>query len=91
MVLHVHRERTDNIDLVKVANEFVEGCDTRLTQLGRRFTDVDRGNATGTAGTATAVPNIYRISSGWERLFYFVGHVKNLVGFPSHIPCLNSS
>ena len=41
MVLHVHRERTDNIDLVKVANEFVEGCDTRLKQLGR-FTDVDR-------------------------------------------------
>ena len=50
-----------------------------------------RGDATGTAGTATAVPNISQISSGLERVFYFVGHANNFVGFQSYIFCLNSS
>ena len=50
-----------------------------------------RGDATGTAGTATAVPNISQISSGLERVFYFVGHGNNFVGFQSYIFCLNSS
>ena len=50
-----------------------------------------RGDATDTAGTATAVPNISQISSGLERVFYFVGHANNFVGFQSYIFCLNSS
>ena len=30
MVLHVHKERTDSLDLVNVANEFVEGHENFL-------------------------------------------------------------
>ena len=49
-----------------------------------------RGDATGTAGTATAVPNITQISSGLERFFYFVGQTKILVGFSSYYFCFKS-
>ena len=49
-----------------------------------------RGDATGTAGTATAVPNITPISSGLERFFYFVGQKKILVGFSSYNFCFKS-
>ena len=51
---------------------------------------VDRGDAMGTAGTATAVPNITQISSGLERFFYFVGQTKILVGFSSYYFCFKS-
>ena len=49
-----------------------------------------RGDATGTADTATAVPNITQISSGLERFFYFVGQTKILVGFSSYYFCFKS-
>ena len=49
-----------------------------------------RGDATGTAGTATAVPNITQISSGLERFFYFVGQTKILLGFSSYYFCFKS-
>ena len=39
MVLHVHKKRTDKVDLITVANEFVEGSATRLTRFGR-FDDI---------------------------------------------------
>ena len=35
--------------------------------------NIIRGDATGAAGTATAIPNLNQISSGSERFFYFVG------------------
>ena len=34
-ILHVHQEMTDNIDLVTVAREFVNKCDSRLTTFGQ--------------------------------------------------------
>ena len=34
MVLHVHKKRTDKVDLITVANEFVDGSATRLTRFG---------------------------------------------------------
>ena len=51
---------------------------------------VDRGDAMGTAGTATAVPNITQISSGLEIFFFFVGQTKILVGFSSYNFCFKS-
>ena len=42
MVLHVHKEKTDALKLVNVANEFVFGCKHRLKQFGK-FTDIDLG------------------------------------------------
>ena len=39
MVLHVHKKRTDKVDLITVANEFVNGSATRLTRFGR-FDDI---------------------------------------------------
>ena len=41
MVLHVHKERTDKLNLITVANEFVDGSETRLARFGR-FDDTDR-------------------------------------------------
>ena len=41
MVLHVHKKRTDKLDLVTVANEFVDSSETRLARFGR-FDDTDR-------------------------------------------------
>ena len=40
MVLHVHKEKTDALKLVNVANEFVFGSEHRLKQFGK-FTDID--------------------------------------------------
>ena len=54
------------------------------------FLGTCRGDATGTAGTGTAVPNITQISSGLERFFYFVGQTKILVGFSSYYFCFKS-
>lgn len=34
-ILHVHQEMTDNIDLVTVARDFVNKCDSRLTTFGQ--------------------------------------------------------
>lgn len=33
-VLHVHKERTDDLDLVQIANDFVNKCDTRQQLFG---------------------------------------------------------
>ena len=41
MVLHVHKERTDKLNLINVANEFVEGSDARLHRFGQ-FDEIDR-------------------------------------------------
>ena len=35
MVLHVHKELTDELNLKDVANEFVSRCESRLTLYGR--------------------------------------------------------
>ena len=40
MVLHVHKEKTDTLKLVNVANKFVFGPEHRLNQFGK-FTDID--------------------------------------------------
>ena len=39
MVLHVHKKRTDKIDLITIANEFADGSETRLARFGRFDTD----------------------------------------------------
>ena len=41
MVLYVHKEQNDNMDLFKATNEFVEGYNTCLAQLWR-FVDAER-------------------------------------------------
>ena len=41
MVLHVHKKHTNKQDLITVANEFVDGSETRLACFGR-FHDTDR-------------------------------------------------
>ena len=41
MVFHVHKKRTDKLTLITVANEFVDGSETRLARF-RRFDDTDR-------------------------------------------------
>ena len=38
MVLHVHKERVDNISLIDVANEFVERVDSRKQIFGNSRT-----------------------------------------------------
>ena len=40
MVLHMHKERTDKIDIVSVANEFVAQREHRSSIFGK-FTDAD--------------------------------------------------
>ena len=40
MVLHVHKKRTDKLDLITVANEFVDGFKTHPARFGR-FDDTD--------------------------------------------------
>ena len=40
MVLHVHKEKTDALNLVDVANEFVAGSDHRLNVFGK-FSEID--------------------------------------------------
>ena len=80
------------IDFIEIWDDIARAHNfSNLTSRTPKQGQLSRGDATGTAYTATAVPNIYRISSGCESFFYFVCHVKKLVGFPSHIPCLNSS
>ena len=34
MVLHVHKERTDNLDLIEIARELVRGSENRLSIFG---------------------------------------------------------
>ena len=40
MVLHVHKEKTDALSMVDIANDFVEGSEHRMTLFGK-FTHVD--------------------------------------------------
>ena len=40
IIIHVHKEKTDALKLVNVANEFVFGSEHRLKQFGK-FTDID--------------------------------------------------
>ena len=43
MLMHIHKERTDKIDLIKVANEFVEWKDNRRQIFGTFSpTDISR-------------------------------------------------
>ena len=46
MVLHVHKEKTDSLPLVEIANEFVDWSGHRINIFGK-FSDLDlrRGNA----------------------------------------------
>ena len=39
MILHVHKHLTDELDLIKVANEFVEGSEHRMSFFGRFNSD----------------------------------------------------
>ena len=41
MVLHVHKERTDGLNMVEVANDFVDGCDSRQQHFGH-FQETDK-------------------------------------------------
>ena len=41
MVLYVHKKRTDELDLITVANEFVDGSEICLAHFGR-FDDTDQ-------------------------------------------------
>ena len=40
MVLHVHKEKTDALSMVSVANDFVEGSSHRMSIFGK-FTEID--------------------------------------------------
>ena len=40
MVLHVHKDRTDALNLIEIANEFVSGSEHRLTIFGK-FENID--------------------------------------------------
>ena len=43
MVMHVHKDRTDKLSLVNIGNDFVSGCETRLSTFGVfRETDLKR-------------------------------------------------
>ena len=41
MVLHIHKKRTDKLDLITVADEFIDGSAKRLACFGR-FDDINR-------------------------------------------------
>ena len=41
MILHVHKDQTDELDLIQVANEFVKNNDTRKQHFGC-FDEIDR-------------------------------------------------
>ena len=40
MVLHIHKEKTDDLSMVDIANYFVEGSEHRMSIFGK-FTDLD--------------------------------------------------
>lgn len=44
MLLHVHKDRTDALDLIEIANQFVDGSDHRMTIFGT-FKDTDFRNS----------------------------------------------
>ena len=46
----------------------------------------DRDGGSGTAGTATAVPNLSLVSSVLGSIFNLVGKTESLVGFVKDIP-----
>ena len=50
MVLTVHKERTDNLDLLDVANAFISGSEHRLYTFGV-FKVLDRAHSQGLAKT----------------------------------------
>ena len=54
MLMHIHKERTDKIDLIKVANEFVERKDNRR-QIFKTFSpsDISRRAACQSKSTQT--------------------------------------
>ena len=41
MLLHVHKERTDDLYLVDVANDFVFGSEHRMNTFGTKFKPYD--------------------------------------------------
>ena len=41
MVLHVHKSHTDDLDLVAVANDFIDGSDHRKSFFGSEFKQSD--------------------------------------------------
>ena len=41
MVLHVHKSHTDDLDLVAVANDFIDGSDPRKSFFGSEFKQSD--------------------------------------------------
>ena len=41
MVFHVHKERTDKLNLVNIANEIVRGSEARRQRFGQ-FEEIDR-------------------------------------------------
>ena len=54
MLMHIHKERTDKIDLIKVANEFVEWKDNRRQIFGTFSpTDISRRAACQSKSTQT--------------------------------------
>ena len=58
--MHIHKERTDKIDLIKVANEFVEWKDNRRQIFGTFSpTDISRRAACQSKSTQT-----------WKHSFY---------------------
>ena len=54
MLMHIHKERTDKIDLIKVANEFIERKDNRR-QIFKTFSpsDISRRAACQSKSTQT--------------------------------------
>jgi len=41
MILHVHQSETDHLDLVQVANDFIDGNDHRKKLFGVEFKPTD--------------------------------------------------
>ena len=41
MLLHVHKDRTDGLDLVDVANDFIFGSEDRKNLFGAKFSSSD--------------------------------------------------
>ena len=41
MLLHVHKDRTDGLDLVDVANDFIVGSEHRKNLFGAKFSSSD--------------------------------------------------
>ena len=42
MLLHIHKEHTNNLDLIDVANDFIDGNEHRKNFFGLEFKQTDR-------------------------------------------------